>query len=78
MAEQLYTWTPAQFRAHEVLIAHQQTSTSGCHCGQFGNEPSDLGKSYPGHVIDELTRAGIALALDTPDADATTDRKGAK
>lgn len=55
------TWTPAQLRAHDVLVVHQQTSTSGCHCGKFGNKPSDLGRSYAAHVVDELARAGIVL-----------------
>lgn len=34
----------------QVLIYHQQTNTSGCHCG-WGNEPEHLGRSWAEHVV---------------------------
>jgi hypothetical protein len=37
---------------HEVLIAHQSTSTSGCICGW-----GQLGHSHAAHVVSEISRA---------------------
>jgi hypothetical protein len=56
-------------RAHDVLVVHQQTSTSGCHCGEFGNKPEDLGRSYAMHVVQELSAAGL-LIVDAPATDS--------
>jgi hypothetical protein len=35
----------------QTLIYHQQTNTSGCHCG-WGQRPEHLGASWPEHVAD--------------------------
>ena len=44
----------ARQAAHDVLIYHQQTSTSGCSCGRV-----ELGQSYTFHVVDVLIVSGV-------------------
>lgn len=61
MRAKLYTWTPAQFRAHEVLVAHQRRDIGSCICG-WGVDTGNVGQSHAGHVIDEINRAGLTLS----------------
>lgn len=51
-----YGLTEPEIRAYEVLVAHQRTDTSGCHCG-WGR----LGASHAAHVLDELANADLLI-----------------
>lgn len=53
MAEELSTWTAAQFAAHKVLVEHELDDAFTCVCGwhQFGG-------SHASHLVDELSKAG--------------------
>lgn len=47
--------------AETVLVTHQRRDIRGCTCGKWGSDHGHMGQSHPGHVIDELERAGIRL-----------------
>lgn len=48
--------TPPERLAIEVLIAHQRTNTSGCHCGGVR-----LGGSHAEHLLEQLLDAGLLV-----------------